>query len=152
MSSSFQYGLRSRFYGLFSQLPWSLVVTTIVLLPVVYFVQQDTRILLIQIAIYWSLAISVLMLIKDLYVQRFLFEFSIQRCGVTVRKNADTMVEYSWSQLRAIRSFQQKDKISRRTLEGNGVLLKFDDGFELPVFEQVSNYDEFNSILKRMAT
>ncbi|MFK7795081.1 MAG: hypothetical protein AB8B89_07030 [Gammaproteobacteria bacterium] len=150
MPSSFQYGLKSRFYGLFSQLPWSLVVTTIVLLPVIYYAQQETRILLIHIAIYWCLAMSVLMLIKDLYAQRFLFEFSIQRCGVSVRKNADTIVDYSWSQLSAIRSFKQKDKISWRTLEGNGVLLKFDDGFELPVFEQVSNYDEFNLILKRM--
>lgn len=151
MFGSFQYGLKSRFYGLFSQLPWSLVVTAIVLLPVVYFAQAETRILLIHIALYWALAIGVLMFIKDLYVQRFLYEFSIQRCGITVRKNANNSVEYTWPQLRTIRSFHKKDKIARRTLESNGMLLKFDDGFELPVFEQVSNYDEFNSLLKRMS-
>lgn len=150
MNSSFRYGLRSRFYGLFSQLPWSLVITTIVLLPVIYYAELETRTLLIHIAIYWAVAMSVIMLIKDIYAQRFLFEFSIQRCGISVRKNANTIVEYTWPQVRAIRSFHKKDKLSRRTLEGNGVLLKFDDGFELPVFEQVSNYDEFNSILKRI--
>ena len=151
MTSSFRYGLRSRFYGLFSQLLWSLVITTIVLLPVIYYAQPETRTLLIYIAIYWAAVMSVIMLIKDIYAQRFLFEFSIQRCGISVRKNANNIVEYTWPQVRAIRSFHGKDKISRRTLEGNGVLLKFDDGFELPVFEQVSNYDEFNTILKRIA-
>jgi len=152
MSGSFQYGLRSRFYGLFSQLPWSLVITTIVLLPVIFYAEPEARILLMHIVIYWVLAMSVVMLIKDLYAQRFLFEFSIQRCGISVQTNAHTTVEYTWQQVRVIRLFHKKDRISRRTLEGNGVLLKFDDGFELPVFEQVSNYDQFNLMLKRMAT
>ncbi|MDW3094064.1 MAG: hypothetical protein R8G33_00150 [Gammaproteobacteria bacterium] len=152
MSGSFQYGFRSRFYGLFSQLPWSLFVTAIVLVPVVYLAEPATRELIIHIAIYWTLVMSVVMLFKDLYTQRYLFEFSIKRCGISVQKNPNTMVEYTWQQVRAIRSFHKKDKFSRRTLDGNGVLLKFDDGFELPVFEQVSNYDEFNSILKRIST
>ena len=152
MSGSFQYGLRSRFYGLFSQLPWSLLVTAIVLVPVIYFAEPATQLLIIRIAIYWTLVMSVVMLAKDLYTQRYLFEFSIQRCGISVQKNTNTMVEYTWQQIRTIRSFHKKDKISRHTLEGSGVLLKFDDGFELPVFEQVSNYDEFNSILKRLTT
>tara|TARA_R110002096_G_scaffold416350_1_gene618724 strand:- start:151 stop:609 length:459 start_codon:yes stop_codon:yes gene_type:complete len=151
MSGSFRYGLRSRFYGLFSQLPWSLVVTAIVLLPVIYFAESQTRILLVYIFIYWAATIGVVMLVKDIYAQRFLLEFSIQRCGISVRKNANNVVEYTWPQLSTIRSLRKKDRISRFTLEGRGVLLKFEDGFELPVFEQVSNYDSFNLMLKKMA-
>lgn len=90
------------------------------------------------------------MLLKDLYSQRFLYEFSVQGRGIRVYKKSLLMAEYNWEQLKGIRVFEKKDKIARQTLESNGVLLKFEDGFELPVFERVSNYEGFNLILKKM--
>lgn len=150
MSGSYHYGLRSRFYGLFSQLPWSLVVTAIVLLPVAYTATPDTRILLVHLTIYWALTASILMLVKDLYAQRYLFEFSVQRCGISVRKNKGTIVEYGWEQLKVIRALKKSHRLTRGVMDGNGLLLKFDYGFELPVYEQVSNYDQFNVILNRL--
>jgi len=150
MVGSFRYGLKSRFYGLFSQLPWSLLVTSIVLAPLVYFSEPATKIIIIKVAIYWSLAISVLMLLKDLYAQRFLYEFSVQGRGIRVYKNSALLAEYNWEQLIAIRAFDKKDKIARQTLESKGVLLKFEDGFELNVFERVSNYEGFNLILNKV--
>lgn len=150
MHDSFRYGLTSRFYGLFSQLPWSLLVTSIVLAPIVYFSEPATQAILIKAVIYWSLFIAVLMLLKDLYSQRFLYEFSVQGRGIRVYKKSLLMAEYNWEQLKGIRVFEKKDKIARQTLESNGVLLKFEDGFELPVFERVSNYEGFNLILKKM--
>ena len=149
MHGSFHYGFKSRFYGLFSQLPWSLVITAIVLLPAAYYSNAATRVLLIQLTIYWALAIGVLLLLKDLYVQRYLFEFSVQRCGISVYKKSEVKVDYQWEQLKAIRVFNKKDKIARQSIESNGVLLKFEDGFELPVYERVSDYDKFSSILTK---
>ena len=151
MSASFRYGVISRFYGLFSQLPWSLVVTAIVLLPVAYYAEPSTRYLIIELTIYWALAIGLLLFARDLYMQRFLLEFSVRGRGIVIHKGENTIAEYKWEQLRTIRKFTKKDRLSRKTLEGEGLLLKFEDGFELPVFEQVSNYDQFNSILKKVA-
>ena len=150
MYGSFHYGLKSRFYGLFAQLPWSLVVTAIVLFPVVYCAESSTRILLIQLTIYWALVISIALLLKDLYMQRYLLEFSIQGRGISIYKNADTTIDYAWEQLRAIKSIGKKELKYYRTLDANGVLLKFEDGFELPVFERVSNYQKFSAILKKI--
>ncbi len=150
MHDSFRYGLTSRFYGLFSQLPWSLLVTSIVLAPIAYFSEPLTQVILIKAVIYWSLFIAILMLLKDLYSQRFLYEFSIQGRGIRVYKKSALIAEYNWEQLKAIRVFEKKDKIARQTLESNGVLLKFEDGFELPVFDRVSNYETFNLILKKV--
>ncbi|MFK8028152.1 MAG: hypothetical protein AB8C40_08865 [Gammaproteobacteria bacterium] len=150
MHDSFRYGLTSRFYGLFSQLPWSLLVTSIVLAPIAYFSEPLTQAILIKAVIYWSLFIAILMLLKDLYSQRFLYEFSIQGRGIRVYKKSALIAEYNWEQLKAIRVFEKKDKIARQILESNGVLLKFEDGFELPVFDRVSNYESFNLILKKV--
>ena len=152
MVGSFHYGLKSRFYGLFSQLPWSLLVTSIVLVPVAYFSEPATQIILIKVTIYWLLAISILMLLKDLYVQRFLYEFSIQGRGIRVYKKSVLLAEYNWEQLKAIHAFEKKDKIARQTLESNGLLLEFEDGFELAVFERVSNYEKFNLILNKVTS
>lgn len=152
MHGSFRYGFKSRFYGVFSQLPWSLVVTAIVLLPVAYYSNTATRVILIQLTIYWALAIGVLLLLKDLYVQRYLFEFSVQGREISVYKNSEVKVDCQWQQLKAIRAFNKKDKISRQSIESNGVLLKFEDGFELPVFERVSDYDKFSSILTEVTS
>jgi len=88
MYGSFQYGLKSRFYGLFSQLPWSLVITTIVLLPVIYNATAETRALIIEIALYWTLVLGAIMLIKDLFAQRFIFEFAIKGRGIRVFNKA----------------------------------------------------------------
>ena len=150
MVGSFRYGLKSRFYGLFSQLPWSLLVTSIVLAPMAYFSETTTQVILLKVAIYWSLAMSILMLLKDLYVQRYLYEFSVQGRGICVYKKTKLFAEYNWDQLKVIRPFGEKDKIARQALESNGVLLKFEDGFELAVFERVSNYQRFNLILNKV--
>ena len=148
MYGSFQYGLKSRFYGLFSQLPWSLVVTAIVLLPVIYFATPETRLLVIEIALYWSLVVGVLMLLKDLLAQKYIFEFVVQGRGITVYKKTDASVDYTWEQITSIKPFNKRHSIARRAIESDGVLLKFEDGFELPVFEPVSNYKTFNNILR----
>jgi|TARA_B110000238_G_scaffold198830_1_gene244462 hypothetical protein len=150
MNGSYRYGLRLRFYGLFSQLPWSLLVTSIALAPVAYFAEPATQTILIKVVIYWSLTISILMLLKDLYVQRSLYEFSVQGRGICVYKQSMLLAEYNWEQLKAIRGFEKKDKIARQSLESGGVLLKFEDGFELVVFERVSNYERFNLILNKV--
>jgi hypothetical protein len=150
MIGSFHYGLKSRFYGLFSQLPWSLLVTSIVVAPVVYFSEPATQVILIKATIYWSLAISILMLLKDLYAQRFLYEFSVRGRGICVYKKSVLVAEYNWEQLKAIRVFEKKDKIARQTLESKGILLKFEDGFELAVFERVSDFEKFNLILNKV--
>ena len=150
MYGSFQYDLKSRFYGLFSQLPWSLVVTTIILFPIAYYAEPEMRTLIIELTIYWALILSFILLAKDLYAQRILFTFSLQGRGIVVEKNTDTVQQYTWDQLEAVKLIDKKDSLSRRTLESNGVVLKFDDGFELPVFERVSNYDKFSAILARV--
>lgn len=152
MYGSFQYGLKSRFYGLFSQWPWSLVITAIVLLPVAYNATVETRLLVIEIALYWSLVIGVLMLLKDLAAQQYIFEFAVKGRGITVYKKTDDSVDYTWEQIISIKPFSKRDRIARRAIESNGVMLKFEDGFELPVFERVSNYKTFNHILKEITT
>ena len=151
MISSFQYGLRSRFYGLFSQLPWSLVVTAIVLFPLAYFATPSTRLLIIELAIYWSVVVGVLMLIKDIYAQKYLIEFSVRGRGITVYKKTGDSVDYCWEQIKTIKSFNKKDSIAKRAIESDGILLKFEDGFELPVFEPVTNYHQLNRILKGLS-
>ncbi len=148
MHGSFHYGLKSRFYGLFSQLPWSLAVTAIIVLPVTYTASNETRLLVVEIALYWALFIAVLMLLKDLAAQKHIFEFDIKGRGITVYKKTATTVDYTWEQIIAIKPFSKKDNIARRAIESDGVLLKFEDGFELPVFEPVSNYKKFNNILR----
>ena len=148
MISSFEYGLKSRFYGLFSQLPWSLVVTAMILFPLVYFSGAETRLLIIELAIYWSLLVGVLMFVKDLYAQKYLFDFSVRGRGITVHKKSGDSVDYRWEQIRTIKSFNKKDAIAKRAIESDGIIVKFEDGFELPVFEPVTNYQKFNQILK----
>lgn len=95
MYGSFHYDLKSRFYELFAQLPWSLVVTTIILFPVVYCAEPSIRILLIQLTIYWALVVSIVLLLRDLYMQRYLLEFSVQRRGISIYKNSDTTIDYT---------------------------------------------------------
>ena len=151
MYGTFQYGLKSRFYGLFSQLPWSLVVTAIVLIPVIYFALPATQILIVEIAIYWALVVGIAMFFKDLCAQKYLLEFTVRGRGITVHKKSQGSVDYRWEQITAIKPFSRKDSIARRAIESDGVLLRFEDGFELPVFEPVSNYQQFNSILKEIA-
>ena len=148
MYTSFRYGVLLRFYGLFAQLPWSLLVTGIILLPVIYFAESSTRALLIELTLYWALAVGLLLFARDLYMQRFLLEFSAGGRGILIHRGDKTIAEYSWRQLQAVKKITKKDSLSRKTLEGKGLMLKFEDGFELPVFEQLSNYDQFNLILK----
>ncbi len=150
MSGSFDYGLESRFYGLFSQLPWSLVVTAIILLPVIYFVDPSTRALLIEISIYWALVIGVILFIKDIYMQRYLRGFSIKGSGISIHVDEMTTQEYRWEELQVIKKINKKDSLSRKTLEAEGVMLKFKDGFEFPVFERVSDFELFKIILRKV--
>ncbi len=148
MQGSFHYGLRSRFYGLFSQLPWSLFITALLLLPAGYFATPQTRMLILELAIYWSLAIGIIMLFKDLTAQKYLFEFSVQGRGITVHNKTKAPVNYRWEQIISIKPFNRRHVIARRAIESEGVLLKFEDGFVLPVFKPVSNYQLFHQILK----
>jgi len=148
MIGSFQYGLKSRFYGMFSQLPWSLVITAIILMPIVFYASPESRLLIIKVSLYWSLAIGLLMFLKDISAQRYIFEFAIKGRGITVYKKANKSVSYTWEQVISIKPFAKTHRIARRAIESDGVLLKFEDGFELPVFAPVSNYKTFNNILK----
>ena len=77
MSGSFYYGLKTRFYGLFFQLPWSFFVTVCVLVPVTYTADQQTQTLLIELAVYWTLFVACVWSAKDIFAQRYLFEFKV---------------------------------------------------------------------------
>ena len=149
MSRSFEYGLKARFYGLFSQLPWSMVITALILFPLAYNADQATKELIIELTLYWALIIGVLFFFKDLHVQRKLLEFSIQGKGISIYLDKEITQNYSWEELRSVEKITKKDSLSRKTLEGEGVLLKFSDGFELPVFDKVSNFELFRVILKQ---
>ncbi len=149
MSGSFEYGLKARFYGLFSQLPWSLVVTALILVPLAYTADSATRTLIIQLTTYWALLIGVVFLIKDLRMQRNLHAFSIQGSRISINLCNNVTQHYCWEELHSIKKISKKDSLSRRTLESEGVLLKFKDGFELPVFNKVTNFDLFSVILTK---
>lgn len=151
MNGSFQYGLKSRFYGMFSQWPWSLVITLIVLSPFIYYANASTRALVLELVIYWALFIALVLFVKDLYAQRFLYEFSVKGRNISIYKNTQCITEYTFDELKAVRRFSKKDAFARRSLESDGLLLKFKDGFEMPVFERVSNYEKFNLFLKKLS-
>ena len=151
MKGSFEYGLTARFYGLFSQLPWSLVITAIILLPIAYNADRATQILITQLTIYWALIMGAVFLVKDIGMQRKLHKFSIQGRKILVYKKGNAAQEYYWDELVSIKSFSKKDSLARRMLESEGVVLKFKDGFELPVFNKVTNFELFSVMLKKMA-
>ena len=108
MYGSFQYGLKSRFYGMFSQWPWSLVITLIVLSPFVYYADTGTRQLVLELAIYWALFIALVLLAKDLYAQRFLYDFSVKGRSISIYKNTECVSEYTFDELKTVYRFSKK--------------------------------------------
>ena len=150
MSGSFYYGLKSRFYGLFIQLPWSIFVTICVLMPVAYVVDQQARSLLMELVIYWALLTALIWLIKDIYVQRFLLEFSIHDHHLRVYKNKTLITMYDLNQIKVVKDISSNNMISK-VAPGGGVIVTFDDGCEIPVFNQITNYQKLNNILSSKA-
>ena len=150
MYGSFQYGLKSRLYGMFSQWPWSLVITLIVLSPFVYYADTGTRQLVLELAIYWALFIALVLLAKDLYAQRFLYDFSVKGRSISIYKNTECVSEYTFDELKTVYRFSKNDTLARRSIESDGIILKFKDGFEMPVFERVSNYEKLSLFLNKL--
>ena len=147
MSGSFYYGLKARFYGMIIQLPWSFFVTVIFLLPVIYVVDSPTQALLLQLIVYWTVFIALLWLIKDVRSQRILHSFKINGRYIHIFEKEHVVSTYSFDQIKTVRRINEDSAISRSTIGGSGVLLKFDDGRELPVLDQIINYSIFNFIL-----
>lgn len=150
MSGSFYYGLKARFYGLFIQLPWSLFVTICVLMPVAYEADQQARSLLMELVIYWALFAALIWLIKDIYAQRFLLEFSIHDNHLCVYKNNTLITMYALNQIKVVKDISRDNMISR-VASGGGVIVTFDDGCEIPVFNLITNYQKLNNILSSSA-
>ena len=146
MSGSFYYGLKARFYGILFQLPWSFFVTVCVLMPVAYVVDQPARILLVELLVYWTLITAIFWLVKDLYAQRLLLEFSIRDGNLCVYKNKALFTMYGLGQIKKVKEISSNSKIARTTL-CSGVIVTFDDGCEIPVFDRISNYKKLNTIL-----
>ncbi len=147
MSGSFCYGLKARFYGLFIQLPWSFFVTLCVLMPVFYVSNQEARALLIELVVYWTILVAVLWAVKDLYTQRYLYEFIISDDQIHAFKKGRLVACYPLDKIRSVKTFDRDSVISRRTLGAKGMMITFDDGSELLVSEKISNYENFNIIL-----
>ena len=151
MSGSFCYGLKARFYGLFIQLPWSFFVTVCVLVPVAYTAEPPTRALLIQLTIYWTLFVACVWSAKDIFAQRYLFEFKVSDQFMRIYNKGQVVSTYHLDQIRSVRPFSKGSVVLRFTLGGNGLLIKFDDGRELPVLDQITDYEKFNHILQKSA-
>ena len=149
MPGPFCYDLKARFYGLFIQLPWSFFITLCLLFPVLYGSSQQTRILLIELTIYWTLFATVLWTAKDIYTQRFLHEFSVNGGKIHVYKNRKWQTCYRLDQIKSVKSIARNSRISRRMLGAQGMMIKFEDGNELPVLNQITGYEKFNILLKR---
>lgn len=146
MSGSFYYGLKARFYGVLFQLPWSFFVTVCVLMPVAYVVDQPARILLIELTVYWTLLIALVWLFKDIHTQRYLLEFSVDDQHLCVYKKRTLITMYALSQIKMIREFSKNSIFSNAALNG-GFVVTFNDGSEVPVFNQISDYRKLNKIL-----
>ena len=151
MSGSFYYGLTARFYGVFFQLPWSFFVTLCVLIPVLYAADPQSRILLFELIIYWTMLIALIWIGKDIYAQRFLFEFAINDDAIRIYKNRQEISIYTLDQIKAVTRIDKNSAISRCTSGGGGLMLKFNDGLELPVLDQIKDYEKFNLIINRGA-
>lgn len=146
MSGAFYYGLKARFYGLLFQLPWSFFVTVCVLMPVAYVADQQARSLLISLVIYWTLFTALIWLVKDIYTQRFLLDFVVREQHICVYKRKTLITMYALDQIKKVKEISKNSLISKTTL-GSGVIVTFDDGCEMPVFDQISNYQKLNDIL-----
>ena len=151
MSGSFYYGLKARFYGVLFQLPWSFFVTLCVLLPCIFIADQSSRILLIELVIYWAALVALIWIAKDIYAQRFLFEFAINDQAMRVYKNKREISTYTLDQIRSVTSIKKDSLISRCTAGGSGLIIKFNDGLELPVLDQIKDFDKFNLIINKNA-
>ena len=151
MSGSYCYGLKARFYGLFFQLPWSFFVTICVLLPVLYAGEQQTRVLLIELTICWTIFIACVWIAKDIFAQRFLFEFKINDGELYVYNKGKLISIYDIDQIEKITKIAKDSTVSRFTLGGSGLMIKFDDGREFPVLDQITGYKKFNNILQKTA-
>ena len=151
MSGSFYYDLKARFYGVFFQLPWSFFVTLCVLFPIVYMADQSLRILLFELVIYWTALVALVWIGKDIYAQRFLFEFAINDHAIRVYKNRQEILTYDLDQIKSVKSIEKNSTISRCTSGGSGLILKFSDGLELPVLDQIKGYEKFSLIVNKCA-
>ena len=147
MSGSFYYGLKARFYGLLFQLPWSFFVTVCVLTPVVYVVDHQVRSLLISLVIYWTLFTALIWLLKDLHTQRFLLDFVVRDQHLCVYKRNTLITMYALNQIKKVKKIPQNSLISKAAL-GSGVIVTFDDGCEMPIFDQISNFENLSDILQ----
>lgn len=139
------YELKSRFYGLFKQLPKTYFVTASILLPVIFVVDNNTRALLIEMMIYWALVIAVIWLLNDLYHQKTLQEFAFDQRGIYVKQSDNTFMHYTWECLTGIDNLAQQSP--KYFTDRKGVLLSFDDGYTLKVFNHITNYKLFHTIL-----
>ena len=151
MSGLFYYSLKARFYGVFFQLPWSFFVTLCVLFPIIYMADQSLRILLFELVIYWTLLVALVWIGKDIYAQRFLFEFTIKDHAIHVYKNRQEISKYDLDQIKSVKSIKKNSSISRYTSGGSGLILKFNDGLELPVLDQIKGYKKFSLIVNKSA-
>ena len=151
MSGSFYYGLKVRFYGVFFQLPWSFFVTLCVLFPIIYLADQSLRILLLELVIYWTVLVALVWIAKDIYAQRFLFEFAINDHAIRIYKKGQEISTYDLDQIKSVKLIKKNSSISRCTLGGSGLMLKFNDGLELPVLDQIKDYEKFSLIVNKSA-
>ena len=53
---------------------------------------------------------------------------------------------YALDQIKKVKEISSNSKIARTAL-CNGVIVTFDDGCEIPVFDRISNYQKLNTIL-----
>lgn len=143
------YQQKNRFYGLFIQLPWSFFVTMMLILPVYYMADVDTRALLIQIVAYWVCAVALLWYAKDKYVQNILREFSFAQDAIYVKRNSGLLERYTWKQIDNIRAFDKNSNLAKLSLSCGGVVLTFEDGYQLIVLRKIVNYEVFCSLLEK---
>ena len=141
------YELKSRFYGLFNRLPYTYFVTASILLPVMFVVDHNTRAILIELMVYWALVLAAIWLLNDLYTQKTLQEFAFDQCGIYVKKEDNAVIYYTWECLTGIDSLQREKQTAKYFSSMDGVLLSFDDGYTLRVFNHITNYQRFQNIL-----
>ena len=141
------YEFKSRYNGLLIKMPWSYLVTAVTLLPVIYVAEGDTRVLLIELLVYWACILATLWLLLDLYVQKTLQEFAFNQDGIFIKRGNDSIIYYDWGSIVAIATFNEREAKIVNSLHKEGLVLSFDDGFKLKVFDRVTNYSSFKKLI-----
>ena len=54
---------------------------------------------------------------------------------------------YALNQIKNVKKIPQNSLISKAAL-GSGVIVTFDDGCEMPIFDQISNFENLSDILQ----